>query len=111
MTDLRALIASAPGPSEARDRMLEFLDEHPDALDRSCVAGHFTASAAVVDRTRGAALLVLHKKLGLWLQPGGHADGTSDLAAVSWREAPEETGLGGLEIVSGPIDLDVHEIP
>ena len=38
-------------------------------------------------------MLTHHKKLGCWLQPGGHADGDSDVAAVSLREAEEESGL------------------
>jgi 8-oxo-dGTP pyrophosphatase MutT (NUDIX family) len=111
MTDVRATIASAAGPEEMRDRILQFVDSHADALHRTCREGHLTASAAVVDRGRSAALLVLHRKLGRWLQPGGHADGDADLAAVALREATEETGIAGLEVVGGPIDLDVHEIP
>lgn len=111
MMDARTTIASAAGPAVHRARILQFIDEHADALHRTCIEGHLTASAAVVDRDRSAALLVLHRKLGRWLQPGGHADGDADLAAVALREATEETGIVGLEIVGGPIDLDVHEIP
>jgi 8-oxo-dGTP pyrophosphatase MutT (NUDIX family) len=108
---LRTTISAAAGPDVVRARILRFIDAHPDALHRSCIDGHLTASAAVVDRERSAALLVLHRKLGLWLQPGGHADGDADLAAVALREATEETGIVGLQVVGGPIDLDVHEIP
>ena len=109
--DLRTLIAAAPGPDDARAAMLAFLDDHTDALMRTCLAGHFTASAAIVDPSRDAALVVFHRKLQRWLQPGGHADGDADLARVARREAKEETGIIGLRLVGGPIDLDVHEIP
>ncbi len=56
-------------------------------------------------------LLTHHRKLGLWLQPGGHADGNRDLAAVALREAREETGVAGLTIVPAVFDLDRHRIP
>lgn len=92
----------------ARQRMLGFLEDHPDALHRSCVAGHLTGSAMVVDADRRQFLLMLHSKLWRWLQPGGHADGDANLAAVALKEATEETGIAGLSVVVPAIDLDVH---
>ncbi|NNF56014.1 MAG: NUDIX hydrolase [Acidimicrobiales bacterium] len=91
--------------------MLDFCSGHPDALFRTCLSGHLTGSAAVVDPSRGAALIMHHVKLDRWLQPGGHADGDGDLSAVALREASEETGLAGLTVHQPAIDLDVHEIP
>ncbi len=91
--------------------MLAFLDEHPDALVRSCLTGHLTGSALVVDDDTGKVLLLHHAKLQRWLQPGGHADGEGDLGAVALREASEETGLTGLVLVRPAIDLDMHAIP
>lgn len=78
---------------------------------RAHLAGHFTGSAWVVSRDGERALLLHHAKLGRWLQPGGHADGDTDLAAVALREAEEETGLPGLVVESGIFDLDRHGIP
>jgi 8-oxo-dGTP pyrophosphatase MutT (NUDIX family) len=50
--------------------------------------------------------------LNLWLQPGGHADGDADVAAVALREAMEETGLAGLQLEAAAVfDLDIHRIP
>jgi 8-oxo-dGTP pyrophosphatase MutT (NUDIX family) len=58
------------------------------------------------------ALLLHHRKLNRWMQPGGHADGDLDLLAVALREAREESGLRSIEPVSGEVfDVDIHEIP
>ena len=95
-----------------RERMLAFVDAHPaDAHRREQQAGHLTAAALVVDAAHERALLTHHKKLGLWLQLGGHCDGDANLAGVALREASEESGIAGLTILPEPIDLDVHPIP
>jgi 8-oxo-dGTP pyrophosphatase MutT (NUDIX family) len=94
------------------DRIEGFVREHPDCLLRSNLAGHLTGSAFVVDRERQHLLLIHHRALDRWLQPGGHADGEADLEAVARREVLEETGVGDLELlVPGPFDLDIHPIP
>jgi len=56
-------------------------------------------------------LLTHHRKLGLWLQLGGHADGDSDLVRAALKEAEEESGLRGLRIDDSIFDLDRHWIP
>jgi 8-oxo-dGTP pyrophosphatase MutT (NUDIX family) len=107
----RHIEAALPGDAshEAdRRRMLAFLDDHPDALARTCADGHLTGSAMVVDPVDRRFLLMLHAKVGRWFQPGGHADGDGALPAVAWREATEETGLVGLALAVPAIDLDVH---
>jgi 8-oxo-dGTP pyrophosphatase MutT (NUDIX family) len=89
-----------------------FVFENSDCLLRSNLAGHLTASAFVIDRERKHLLLVHHKALERWLQPGGHADGDPDLEAVARYEVFEETGLRGLAPVTPrPFDLDIHSIP
>ncbi|HEY4375662.1 MAG TPA: NUDIX hydrolase [Acidimicrobiales bacterium] len=93
-----------------REEILRFLDDHPDALHRSCAAGHLTGSALVVDAARRRTLLMLHRKLERWFQPGGHADGDANLAGVALKEAGEETGIEGLRIVVPAIDVDVHRV-
>lgn len=56
-------------------------------------------------------LLTHHRKLGRWLQLGGHADGDRDLARVALREAEEESGLADLQVEPAIFDLDRHWIP
>lgn len=87
------------------------LDDPGDPYVRERLAGHLTASSWLVDRSGTRALLTHHRKLGRWLQPGGHADGDRDLMRVALREAEEETGLTGLRVEAGIFDLDRHRIP
>jgi 8-oxo-dGTP pyrophosphatase MutT (NUDIX family) len=90
---------------------LEFLASSPQSFERAHVPGHFTGSAWLVSADGQRVLLTHHRKLGRWLQLGGHADGDADLAAVALREAREESGLTGLELVPGIFDIDRHAIP
>lgn len=73
--------------------------------------GHLTASAWVLSPDRTEVLLLHHRKLGKWLQPGGHADGDEDLLAVAQRELHEETGLVAATPAKDIFDLDIHDIP
>ena len=100
-----------PAVEPHRDRVLDFVARHPDVLHRTCLSGHLTGSALVVDPSRGHTLLMLHRKLSRWFQPGGHADGDANLLAVALKEAAEETGISGLMVATPAIDLDVHEVP
>jgi 8-oxo-dGTP pyrophosphatase MutT (NUDIX family) len=96
------------GGEARRKRILGFVDGHPDALRRSCVEGHLTGSAMVVDPASRQVLMLLHSKVRRWLQPGGHADGDAALPGVALREAAEETGITGLRVAVPAVDLDVH---
>jgi 8-oxo-dGTP pyrophosphatase MutT (NUDIX family) len=104
-------------PSEARDLLVirAFVERHPDPFDRRIREGHLTGSALIVARDGSRVLLLHHRKLQRWLQPGGHADaGETAGEAVALREAREETGLEQLELhpeAPRPLDVDVHEIP
>lgn len=87
------------------------LEEATAGFERVRLAGHFTGSAWLVDRSGRRVLLTHHRKLQRWLQLGGHADGDCDLARVALREAEEESGLGGLTVERELFDLDRHWIP
>jgi 8-oxo-dGTP pyrophosphatase MutT (NUDIX family) len=97
---------------EMAERLKAFVAANPECFERSLASGHVTASAWVTDRERSSVLLTHHRKLGRWLQLGGHADGEGDLRAVALREAREEGGIDALVPALERIhDVDVHEIP
>lgn len=96
--------------ARTRIEMIEFALAHPDALHRSCVPGHFTGSALVVEEGTGRFAVLFHRKLRKWLQPGGHCDGEPDVGRTALREAAEETGIASLSLRPGIVDLDIHEV-
>ncbi|MEV3854493.1 NUDIX hydrolase [Streptomyces sp. NPDC050095] len=99
---------------DLRQAYLDHLATYGEAaMGKPCTAGHLTASALVIDPTRGRVLLTLHKKLRMWLQMGGHCEpGDQTLAAAALREATEESGIAGLTLLpGGPVRLDRHPIP
>lgn len=89
----------------------DFLHLTPDAFERSHREGHFTGSSWLVSADGERVLLMHHRKLQRWLQPGGHADGDRDLARVALREAGEESGLSDLVVEPAIFDIDRHWIP
>jgi 8-oxo-dGTP pyrophosphatase MutT (NUDIX family) len=114
--DVQALLL-ARRPADAKEEadrsaMLAFLEGLPEPFSRHQPGAHFTASALVVDDARTRTALVHHRKLGLWVQPGGHIDeADASVIAAALREAREETGLDGTLAQAEPLHLDVHEIP
>lgn len=93
-------------------RMILFISGESRCFEHTLEQGHVTGSAWLVDATGDRILLTHHRKLNKWLQLGGHADGDSDIARVARREAEEESGLGGIVLLSDEIfDLDIHLIP
>jgi 8-oxo-dGTP pyrophosphatase MutT (NUDIX family) len=92
-----------------------FVARHRDPFDRAIAEGHLTGAAFVVSADGRQVLLLHHRKLQRWLQPGGHADpGESEGETVALREAREETGIDGLALhptAPRPLDVDVHDIP
>jgi 8-oxo-dGTP pyrophosphatase MutT (NUDIX family) len=90
---------------------IELLATGQHSFRREARDAHFTGSAWLVSPDGQRVLLTHHRKLGRWLQLGGHADGDIDLARVALREAEEESGLDGLEVLPELFDLDRHRIP
>ena len=127
---------SWPGQNLAEERrtaktILDFVGNSPRCFERQNTAGHITGSALVTDPRLERVVLTHHKRLGKWLQLGGHSDGHHLTWEVAMREAWEESGIEGLrhlEVSPWPFsrnaletnaagdapqlfDLDTHEIP
>jgi len=101
-----------PAEGDTTLRFRDFVTRNPLCFERSLAEGHVTGSAWILDQSGEKTLLTHHRKLNLWLQPGGHADGNSDVLAVAMQECLEETGLTSLlPVESGIFDLDIHGIP
>ncbi len=107
---LGAWDATSAAADDARRRTLALLGAGPAALTRAHRPGHLTASALVLDPA-GRVLLCLHGRLGMWMQLGGHCErGDATLAGAALREATEESGIPGLRLLPGPVDVDVHPV-
>lgn len=108
---LRAYLARYPAESAQLEVLQRQLAKGDYQLNsRSNMTGHLTASALVLSE-KGRCLLILHRALGRWLQPGGHLDPTEAPQAGALRELAEETGLILTANHGQPVDLDSHLIP
>jgi 8-oxo-dGTP pyrophosphatase MutT (NUDIX family) len=103
------------GEEEERSRraIIELLRQSEDPFTRDHT-DHVTGSAVVARPDASAFLMVYHRRLERWLQPGGHVE-PEDVSVrdTALREAREETGVTALDIANGGriLDLDVHPIP
>jgi 8-oxo-dGTP pyrophosphatase MutT (NUDIX family) len=101
LLDLRHTLIHAP--RDTPDDRFEawawraLLDEDgPALLTRFALPSHITSSAIVLTPDGRRTCLVLHGRIGLWVQPGGHLEaGDVTLAGAAAREVAEETGLAG----------------
>lgn len=103
---------SHPDQSGPAEQIMAFLQSTEHCFERSHTAGHITGSAWILNPAQDKVLLTLHRKLKRWMQPGGHADGESNVLRVAIREAEEESGICGITPLCTEIyDIDVHLIP
>lgn len=110
---LHAAIAALPDVDEratrSRTRFLAELERLPRPLDEEADPVHVTASAIVT--SPAGTILHRHKRLGLWLQPGGHIAPGEPPERAALRETAEETGLRAIHPATGPelVHVDVHD--
>jgi 8-oxo-dGTP pyrophosphatase MutT (NUDIX family) len=93
---LEVLSVRTPVDERERESIEKFLADVPhlvEPYDEALGLVHVTASAIVVSDAGDKVALHLHKRLGMWLQPGGHIDAGETPAEGALREAEEETGL------------------
>jgi 8-oxo-dGTP pyrophosphatase MutT (NUDIX family) len=98
----------------SKEKTLKLLEEYQNCFERDNMPGHITGSAVLVDEEMQNVLLTHHKKIGKWLQFGGHSDGEANPFNVALRETIEESGIVDVFFLypySGIFDIDVHEIP
>ena len=101
-----------PQESVTTDRYQQFIASNRHCFERSLLTGHATGSAWLVNPAMTPVLLTHHRKLNIWVQLGGHADGNSDLLEVALREGGEESGLQDLDVLDDQLfDIDIHLIP
>ena len=109
---LAAYALTHPSEQAMAERYVHFVQTHVNCFDRSLLTGHVTGSAWLVNTHQTHVLLTHHRKLNMWLQLGGHADGNPDIVSVARREAQEESGIQNIALVNPQImSLDIHEIP
>jgi 8-oxo-dGTP pyrophosphatase MutT (NUDIX family) len=116
LAELDAHAAADAREAESLEWIRRFVAAPEDPFARDNPAGHVTASAVIARPAGDAFLLVFHRKLGRWLQPGGHVeDDDSSAFSGALREASEETGIRPDDLQSPLgariLDVDVHPIP
>lgn len=112
LRQLNNYVPHTPTEAQHHSNTVAFVKRQPQCWQRSTVEGHITASAWIIDPAHDHALLVHHRKLDRWFQPGGHIEDDADLFGAARREAQEECGLPTLTpVVPAIFDIDVHAIP
>ncbi len=109
IAEIQALVPVDAREAASREATLGRLAWPGDPFDEEANPHHVTASAFVVS-SRGV-ILHRHRRLGIWVQPGGHGDAGEDPASAALRECEEETGLDARHLDGRVFHVDVHPGP
>jgi len=111
--EVSAYAPSGEAERKSQAAILDLLRRATDPFTRDHT-DHITGSAIVARPDGSAFLMVFHRRLERWLQPGGHVEPEdASVRDTALREAREETGVTELDIANEGriVDLDVHPIP
>jgi 8-oxo-dGTP pyrophosphatase MutT (NUDIX family) len=114
LQQLRAYQPADDAEAGSLQFIIDFLEAEAKPFSRKTLHGHITSSGFVVDASYQNVLMVWHRKLERWLQPGGHVEKEdASVYESAMREVEEETGHRAEPSILGNIifDVDVHEIP
>lgn len=94
------------------ERALDLVQKQDKFWQADNMQSHLTASCWILNPARDAVLLLHHRKLDRWLQPGGHIEEEdSSWLSAALREAREETGIESFNLIQNSIfDFDIHKI-
>lgn len=88
---LKEIVPVDEREGESIVRTQELLEQRGETFFDVAHDHHVTASAFVIS-SRGV-ILHRHRRLGIWVQPGGHIDPGETSEEAALREVSEETGL------------------
>ena len=102
------LTHSTGAEAAATEELIQLIQSKESCFERVAEedAVHITAGVLLLNHDEDRILLMHHKKLGMWMQFGGHADGDSDLYNVAAKEVSEECGIEGITFLE-PQPLEV----
>ena len=106
-------ITAFPEDREATEKVIGWIEQYQEfAFVKENLLGHITGSLFIVNPSRTKILLMFHKKLQMWIQFGGHADGKVDIRNVAVREFHEESWVMPEPLLVWNIfHVDVHDVP
>jgi len=95
-----------------KQALIDFL-KSPNPFSRDNLEAHFTGSTWLFNNENTKVLLMKHKKLGIWLQMGGHIEDGENIWEAAKRELLEESGIPEEEITMGTkiISINSYNIP
>lgn len=114
LSQILLYVRANPAEIDVLDPISSLLVQGSSLTSRKSLPAHITASGVVL--RENSMLVVKHRKLNKWLQPGGHVELGEHPIQAALREVSEETGLTSAVHHwhyqhPFPIDIDVHDIP